>query len=234
MDSFDALMQAIERCSADQKQAIFQSIRQHISIHELEVGFNVRAEVILEAIRRASDLTQRGVRGIIAETTFALDVVPTMVGWTSEPIIGDAAYDTKLSRDNHSVRIQVKLQRKRLGKPMMRGGMYVVEVQRTRGGERDGRKTRPYRFGEFDLLAVCMEPSAKDWHAFLYASARALRPDCREPDIIDKFQFVPAFPAENDEIWTSDLSLALSRFTNVDAVSAGIKTPRLLSILKSN
>src|SRR6185437_16364926 len=100
----------------------------------------------LEAIGRAKDLTQRGVRGIIAETAFALDIVPSMIGWSDEVIVGDQAYDNKLSRDNCSVRIQVKLQRKKAGLPLRRDGMYVVEVQRTRGGERDGVKTRPYRF----------------------------------------------------------------------------------------
>jgi len=209
MNDFESLLKAVERCTPDQKQHIYRAIREDISIHALEIAFNVRAEVILEAISRATDLTQRGVRGIIAETAFALDIVPTMVGWTDEVIIGDHPYDNKLSRENCSVRIQVKLQRKVAGQPMMREGMYVVEVQRTRGGERGGVKTRPYRFSEFDMLAVCMEPSAKNWHAFMYAPVRALRPDPLDDQIISKFQLVPAYPGRKGEMWTSDLSSAL-------------------------
>lgn len=39
--------------------------------------------------------------------------------------------------------------------------MYVVETPRTRGGKdlTSGEDTRPYRYGEFDILAVSMHPS---------------------------------------------------------------------------
>ena len=38
---------------------------------------------------------------------------------------------------------------------------YVAETKRTRGGVDlvTGQKTRPYRFGDFDILAVCLQPS---------------------------------------------------------------------------
>ena len=40
------------------------------------------------------------------------------------------------------------------------GELYVVETQKTRAGtDNDGADTRPYRFGDFDILAVNMEPA---------------------------------------------------------------------------
>lgn len=75
MNNFDELVRAVRACTPEQKQRIFLEVRDLILIHELEKTFNVRAEVILEAISRASDLTQRGVRGLIAETAFVLDVI---------------------------------------------------------------------------------------------------------------------------------------------------------------
>ena len=41
-----------------------------------------------------------------------------------------------------------------------------------------GLATRPYRFGEFDILAVSMHPSTNDWNRFMYwalGSARVLQ-----------------------------------------------------------
>ena len=48
--------------------------------------------------------------------------------------------------------------------------MYVVEVQKTRGGfdPQTNEDTRPYRFGEFDILAVITHPSTHDWNRFLF------------------------------------------------------------------
>src|SRR5271156_6465795 len=76
---------------------------------------------------------------------------------------------------------------------MVQRGSYVVEVQRTRTGERDGVSTRPYRFGEFDLLAVCMWASTGDWHSFLYVSAGSLLADDRDKKVIKTFQPIPNY-----------------------------------------
>ena len=156
MDSFENIVRAVRSCTPEQKQRIFNEIRDSILIHNLERTFGVRAEVILEAISRANDLTQRGVRGVIAETVFVLDVLPNATGWQSDPPVGDLSYDACLHKNDRRVRIQVKTQRRKAGAPMRQRGSYVVEVQRTRTGQKDGVSARPYRFGEFDLLAVCM------------------------------------------------------------------------------
>jgi hypothetical protein len=211
MDSFEQLIHAIRSCTPEQKQRIFSEIRDSILIHELERTFSVRAEIILEAISRASDLTQRGVRGVIAETVFVLDVLPTATGWLSEPPIGNVAYDALLQRNSQRVRIQVKTQRRSAGVPMIRGGSYVVEVQRTRGGVRAGVSTRPYRFGEFDLLAVCMWASTGDWHSFLYAPAARLVADPTDKAIIKKYQAVPNYTEGNGELWAKSLPIVLDR-----------------------
>lgn len=215
MDSFEQLIHAVRSCTPEQKQRIFSEIRDSILIHELERTFNVRAEIILEAISRASDLTQRGVRGVIAETVFVLDVLPTVAEWVSEPPIGNVAYDALMCRNDKRVRIQVKTQRRKAGVPMMQGGSYVVEVQRTRGGERAGVSTRPYRFGEFDLLAVCMWASTGDWHSFFYAPAARLAVDPVEKTIIKKFQPVPRYEAADSGIWSKSLATALEQVSFV-------------------
>ncbi len=212
MDSFEELVRAVRACTPEQKQQIFAEIRDSILIHKLEREFSVRAEIILEAISRASDLTQRGVRGVIAETVFVLDVLPTATGWRSEPpAVGNVAYDALLQQNGRRVRIQVKTQRRRAGAPMIQGGSYVVEVQRTRGGERAGVSTRPYRFGEFDLLAVCMWASTGDWHSFLYAPAARLVADPSEKTIIKKFQAVPSYERGDGDVWSKSLATALER-----------------------
>lgn len=213
MSDFEDLLARVRACPPDRKQRIFAEIRDDIIIHDLERVFGVRAEVILEAISRSTDLTQRGVRGVIAETVFVLDVIPTLADWRDEPPIGDLSYDACLCREDHRVRIQVKMQRRTKGEPMMQRGSFVVEVQRTRTGEKGGVATRPYRFGEFDMIAVCMQASTRDWHAFMYASAADLLPDVRDPGIIKTFQPVPSHTAEHEGIWTNDLSAALERFT---------------------
>lgn len=211
MNSFEELLAAVRKTTPEQKQQIFAEIRNSIVIHGLERVFGVRAEVILEAISRATDLTQRGVRGLIAETVFVMDVLPTLTGWTSDPPVGDVSFDARVTKDGRSVRIQVKMQRKVKGEPMLRKGLHVVEVQRTRTGTKNGEATRPYRFGEFDLLAVCMQASTGSWHSFMYCAVTALAPKVHATDQIETLQSIPTFG--DNGTWTSDLKTAIDRVT---------------------
>jgi hypothetical protein len=89
------------------------------------------------------------------------------------------------------------------------GGSYVVEVQRTRTGQKDGVSTRPYRFGEFDLLAVCMWPSTGDWHSFLYVPAARLIPDARDNNVIKTFQPALDYEKGDGDVWAKSLTAAL-------------------------
>ncbi len=215
---FEVLLQAIRSCSTEQKQELFSQIRDSVTIHPLERAFNVKAEVILEAIRRASDLTQRGILGVIAEAIFSVDIVPNVKDWVPQPLIGDHSYDCHLSREGCDVRIQVKRQRRKKGQPMLgQDGLFVVEVQRTRGGEKGGVSTRPYRFGEFDLIAVCMEPSTGNWRDFMYAPASALKPDPSDASIIKTLQSVPAFSRVDQGIWTGNLESALEKLRSTNS-----------------
>ncbi len=130
-------------------------------------------------------------------------------------IVGEESYDFLVEREQTKVRIQVKLQRKEKGLPLeysrksrasLKGTtatLYVVEVQKTRSGERDGMKTRPYRFGDFDILAVNLHPTTGKWERFAFTVGNWLLPRIKEPNLIEIFQPVAL---TSDGYWTDDLS----------------------------
>ena len=181
------------------------------------------AEVILEAISRSSDLSQRGVRGLIAEAYFEQRVLPMHPEWANETPPGNHPYDFLLGRGPQRVRIQVKSQRRKAGRPMtakqgyrrFSGHKLLVETQKTRAGTDDkGASTRPYRFGEFDILAVSMEASTGDWTQFRYTVACWLLPRPDDSSLLLKFQPVSLQP---DDDWTADLGAAIDWFVRGEA-----------------
>lgn len=202
--------------SFKEREAVFKALRAEFPIHELETLWNTTAEVILEAIARSSDLTKRGVRGVIAEASFKQHIVNRFLanGWEEKDITGDKPFDFHLKHKETEVRIQVKMQRQKAHRPMFaseaskalfgeKTDMWVVETQRTRGGKsKSGDATRPYRFGEFDILAVSLHPSGRDWSRFIYTVASRLIPDPYNDKRIFKYQPVPR--TAND-VWTEDL-----------------------------
>src|SRR2546426_2661850 len=148
MTKKDEVIRLLDVCTEEERLEIFQYLRKTIPIHAIEAKLNTQAEVILEAIDRASDLTLRGIRGIIAEAAFLVEVLGKLKGWKDVTPPGDAAYDFLIEDSLGRVSIQVKMQRKERREPKVRNGKYVAETQRTRGG-RDhatGLPTRPYRF----------------------------------------------------------------------------------------
>jgi hypothetical protein len=201
---------------------IFEHLRQEFPIHPLEDQLNAKAEVILSALERASDLTRRGIRGIIAEAAFIVEVIapgPTS-RWQDVTPPGNHSFDFLLRDPTGQVSIQVKLQRQKAHRPMMGNeaprycafpaDLFVVETQRTRGGTSStGEKTRPYRFGEFDLLAVCLHPSTGNWTDFVYTVANWLLPDADPPGNMLKYQ--PVSAKESDG-WTRDFERCVSWF----------------------
>lgn len=211
----------IDRLSLEQQRWILRRLRRDHPIHPLESEWNTTAEAVLEAISRSSSLTQRGVRGVLAEASFAQSVVPELepLGFRDTTPPGDIPYDVQLSDLRGSVRIQVKLQRSVRGQPMMgnqatkslhySSSFYVVETQKTRGGRKRGRATRPYSFGEFDILAVSLYPSSSKWDRFLCTPAPWLIPDPENPSLICKYQPVP--PLDNSD-WSSDLKTCIEWF----------------------
>jgi hypothetical protein len=232
-ESVDAIKRAIDGCSSEERKLLELYLRT-LDPHPLEELWGVDADTILSAISRSSDLTKRGVRGIIAEAVFVTDVVPRVapVGWYQKDILGDHPYDVLLGKGVLTVSIQVKLQRRQVGKPMLYYPkhyrdeiLYVVEVQKTRGGTKTSIKsvgdketvaeskvtvkTRPYSFGDFDILAVNMHPSSGNWKNFRYTLGSWLRPRPANPELIEIFQSVPDKP---NETWTDDLTECLGWF----------------------
>jgi len=217
----EEIVRMITACSPEQRRAIFRMIRNEFSIHNIEQQLNTSAEVILEAISRASDLTLRGIRGIIAEAAFKQYKINPLVEnkiWQEIPLIGDHSYDFAIADAIGQVTIQVKMQRQKEQRPMLASeaskrlfptltNFFVVETQRTRGGrDGDGAATRPYRYGSFDILAVALHPSTRDWSLFLYTLERWLIPTPEKANEIFKYQPVPTFL--NDD-WTNDLEVAI-------------------------
>ncbi len=219
MGTVEEVMQLLGAMTPHERKEIFQSLRSEFPIHRIEEKLNTDAEIILEAIDRASDLTKRGIRGVIAEAAFATDVVALLNGWTDVTPTGNLPYDFALDDGDEPVRVQVKLQRQKSHRPMrsdsaprwagLRSGLFVVETQRTRGGKgRDGASTRPYRFSEFEILAVSLHPSTNDWTRFMYTVASWLIPHPDNPGCIQKYQPVSPTP---DRYWTDDFLTCVAR-----------------------
>lgn len=234
------LREFLQNCTNAQAEAILAALRtkfpdawEHISgkrPHNLEIAWGVAADVILGAIERSPDITQRGVRGIVAEAVFEGAILPHLRGWQSLPTPNEASYDFAIqdsARPTTPVRIQVKLQRSEKGAPKTTTArklkrlmhapdlLYVVEVQKTRTGKRKGEDTRPYRFGDFDILAVCMHPSTGDWLDFRYIPASWLLPRLKGESghLIEIMQ--PVAPAP-DQYWTNSLAECLSRLASAE------------------
>lgn len=219
------IQEKVESLSVGEKNELFRYLRKDQIIHPLEIEFGAPAEVILEAISRSSDLTKRGVRGIIAEASFKVEVLSKEPSIKILEIDKDEPYDFMIEYNGKRVSIQVKMQRLKDKRPMMANegyrilpkDCYVVETQRTRGGkDKDGGETRPYRFGEFDILAVSMQPSSRNWKDFRYSLGNWLLPRLENDKLLLKFQPVPI---QGNPAWTSDLKTVL------DWHISGIKNP---------
>ena len=219
----DEACRLIAQATEEERRIILAYIRQHVPIHPLEGEWNTTAEEILTAIARSADITLRGIRGILAEAIFEKRLLPPMEaeGWQAIKVVGEQSYDFLLERGPSQVRIQVKLQRKERGEPKEyaarsraalkcpEGKIYVVEVQKTRSGVIAGEKTRPYRFGDFDILAVNLHTSTGYWDRFAFTVGRWLLPRKSDPRLIEIFQPVAVV---SDDYWTDDLSRCIEWF----------------------
>jgi len=212
-DRLGDLRAYLQTCTPQEREELQRALGLDVAPrHQLERDWNISATDILDAIASGSDLIQRGIRGVIADKAFYRYVLPALVddGWQNEPIVGDRPYDAALRRGELRITIQVKMQRKAAGVPMTAKSrlypngdrFWVVETQKTRAGvDSQGDSTRPYRFGEFDILAVNLHPSCGDWSRFVYTVARWLVPDPTTPLNIYKYQPVPQGDSED---WTPD------------------------------
>jgi len=234
-ESLEALKKSIDECSIEERKDLFQFIKARLPLHPLEVEWAIDGNDVLSSLYRATDLSKRGVRGLIAEFVFERDVLPSVKqnGWKLLSIPkGDWPYDSLVERDGKQVSIQIKLQRLEAGQPKRFWESvykdliyYDVEVQKTRTGKKrtpkgstpsdkqqilvDSTDTRPYPFGAFDILAVNMQPATKKWSEFRFTVANWLleRPD--SPSLIEIHQPVALIP---DEVWTDNLNTCLDWF----------------------
>lgn len=219
MTRVEEIKRLLDDCTNEQCRDILQYLRRRIPLHPIEEKLNTQAEVILEAIDRAPDLTLRGIRGIIAEAAFAVEIAGRLEGWKDVTPAGDLPFDLLLEDAIGQVRVQVKMQRRVGAQPMTARQasrlfppeMFVVETQRTRGGHdrMTGEDTRPYRFGEFDVLAVSMHPSTNDWHSFMYTVSDWLLP--RPDNARQLMKFQPVSPVANED-WTDDFLTCVGWF----------------------
>jgi len=183
--------------------AIFDELRKEYPIHPLEAKIGISAEVILSAAARSGELTLRMTRDVIAEAAFETYVVNALPNWVSEPVLGNQPFDFRLRDAEGPLTVQVKLQRSERGVPKLRGGLFVAETQRTRSGpdQSTGLSTRPYHFGEFDILAVAMHPSSQRWDLFYYTVERWLVPRTTDANLMEVYQPVAIEPNED---WTDN------------------------------
>src|ERR1700744_3088877 len=121
MSKVDEIKVLLEQCTDAERLEVFKLLRRDFHIHPFESALNTRAEVILEAISKAPDLTIRGVRGIIAEASFVVEIVGPLLenGWIDTTPKGDHAYDCQIEDKIGVVRVQVKMQRRKDHRPMM-------------------------------------------------------------------------------------------------------------------
>lgn len=249
-ESIETIKKIIDECSEADRKALKVRLRELLP-HPLERDWGIDADTILSAINRSSDLTKRGVRGIIAEAVFVNEIVPSIgaSGWQPVEFNGDQPYDALLRKGTSEARIQVKLQRLAGGVPKLyypkyyKRGLFVVEVQKTRTGQKTTKaplhgspvtveaieaitvKTRPYSFGDFDIIAVSMHPSSHNWKDFRYTVASWLIPRATDSKLIEIFQPVASSP---DERWTDDLAMCLRWFEDdiARSVLAEVLHPR--------
>ncbi len=218
MSKVEQIKALLQECSAEEQKAVFEYLRAQRFRHALEKEWAVSSDIILSSIARSSDLTKRGVRGIIAEAVFAQNILGPLAnaGWEVVQFSDDRPYDFLIQKKEVRIRVQVKLQRLVKGIPKIASkkrypsekDLFIVEVQKTRGGTdpSTNEETRPYRFGEFDILGVSLHPSTKDWNRFLFTVADWLLPRVENEALMEIMQPVPAEP---NDVWTDKLETAI-------------------------
>lgn len=231
MSDIDEVKRLLARLNEDQLRRVQSHVRGMLPKHPLEERLMISADGMLDALDRAGDFTIRMIRGIFAEAAFATEVLPEISDeWRQLPLpFADPPYDFLLTDlpnpefpppglSHPTVRVQVKMQRSAKKQPLFANNVwkrrmnwpadhYVVEVQKSRKGDKKGEPTRPYRFNEFDILAVSLGPALGRWGAFMYTVERWLIPDSTDDSHILKYQ--PVAQSDND-CWTSEFLTAVT------------------------
>lgn len=208
-----------------EKKLLYDKLKIDREVHPIEHEIGLSGEAVLAAIQKIkaeAPLTWRMLRGVLAEMTFGVNILEKVEGWKDVTPPGDLPFDYLIDNGFDKIRIQIKLQRSKSLRVMMANeanrsfpnDMYVVETQKTRGGKDSlGNDTRPYRFGEFDILAVSMQPSTGKWNDYMYTLGRWLIANPADSQLILKFQPVAKYP-NND--WTNSLEKAIEWYLLAD------------------
>ncbi len=222
-EALNAIRTLLARCSPEQRAVVFNELRATHAIHPYEAAVGAPAEMILEAVHRAPELTRRMLRGVIADAAFRTFVVAALKvrGWRDVTPDGNFAYDYSLDDGLGPITVQVKLQRSERGAPAAKDGkrygfvgeVFMTETQKTRTGtDGDANQTRPYRYGEFDILAVSMQPSSGTWDSYMYTLGRWLLPGKTAAEVAT---LQPVTKAAG-EYWTSDFEVVAKWFREPD------------------
>ena len=116
----EEILAFISQLSKEQQVALFKTLEESLhSPHKLEVLWNVNYELILDAILRSADITQRGVRGVVAEAVFKYKIIDRLKEWTDITPEGQNPFDFLLKDNTGNTKVQVKLQRMEKGKPVI-------------------------------------------------------------------------------------------------------------------
>lgn len=150
-----AIRELIAQCTPEELAALFRELRARHLIHEFEEVIGAPAEMILEALHRAPELTRRMLRGVIADAAFRQFVVVPLAaaGWHDVTPVGNFAFDYQVDDGQGAMTVQVKLQRSERGAPVVKRGerygfgdsVHIVETQKTRTGtDGEENQTGPY------------------------------------------------------------------------------------------
>jgi hypothetical protein len=221
--NLDTIRELLAKCSPEERAALFRELRAVHQIHEFEAIIGAPAEMILEAVHRAPELTRRMLRGVIADAAFRTFAVAALEphGWRNVTPEGNFAYDYKLDDGAGPVTVQVKLQRSERGAPVVKDGtrygftgtVFMTETQKTRTGtDGEDNQTRPYRYGEFDILAVSMQPSTGKWDRYMYTVGRWLLPGRTEGEMAT----LQPVEMSAGTFWTDDFRTAAQWFRSAD------------------
>jgi hypothetical protein len=74
-DPANQVRQILAACTAAQREELIRLLRIEYRVHRIEREWNTSAEVVLEALARSGELTQRMFKGILAEAAFKVEVV---------------------------------------------------------------------------------------------------------------------------------------------------------------
>ena len=215
MSELESIYELLQRLSKEEKRLIYAKLKVEVNPHALEAAWNIDAETLMEAVNRSAPITQRNLKGIVAEASFKTNVLDLLDGWEDVTPPGAHSYDYLIQDASSQVSVQVKLQRRSevTDSPIetdgvktfgykFEAGYYIVEPQKTR----TQLPERLYRFDEFDILAVSLYPATNDWARFHYSLARWLLPHKKYGDRMNQYQPVAK---KSNELWTDSLETAV-------------------------